>query len=304
MSDPRQQVVALRNYITDEIFKAIGWSPGGRLRELLEPVFRLPTQRFAEIAASFDQRVGQSGFCEAARWVLPCFVKEVEVHNQENIPEKGPLIIASNHPGTVDSLAIAASLPRNDLKIIASAIPFIKNLPDTARYLLYTPLPDEVNSRMNVVRAAIRQLKEGGTVLIFPSGRLDPDPEVLPGADQALNNWSPSLELFLRVVPQAKLLVAIVSGVLSPECLRHPFTWLRKGSHERQLLAEFIQIIQQMGLAKRFNLTPQVSFAKPTSIPELLGVENSGDLRQAIITKARQVLSTHLASYTCQFERG
>jgi hypothetical protein len=46
------------------------------------------------------------------------------------------------------------------------------------------------------VRSMIRHLEFGGSVLIFLSGRVEPDPAILPSAHQALQNWSQSIELF------------------------------------------------------------------------------------------------------------
>ena len=288
-------VGTLRSYLTDEIVNAIGLSRRGRLRSLIEPLFWAPAQRFAELAASFDRRVSQTGFCEAARWVLPRFVKNVEVFDEENIPAEGPLIIASNHPGTIDSLAIAANLPRSDLKIIASGMPFMRGLSATARFLIYAPRPPEIHGRMNAVRQAIRHLLEGGSLLIFPSGGVDPDPEVLPGAQESLTKWSSSVEILLKKVPQAKLVLTIVSGVLSPACLRHPLTRLRKGLRERQLTAEIVQIVQLMILGKKFNLTPRISFARPVTLEELGKEINTFGLQQTIIARARHAMTVHLS---------
>ncbi len=39
-------------------------------------------------------------------------------------------------------------------------------------------------------------------VLIFPTGRIDPDPALSPEAVHDLGKWSPSIEIILRHVPQ------------------------------------------------------------------------------------------------------
>lgn len=296
LSQSGSQITTLRNTIAEEIYKAIGLSPQARLRNLLSPLLWAPTQRFAELAASFDRQAAQAGVCEAARWVLPRFVRDLEARQVENIPSEGPLIIAANHPGTVDGLAIAASLQRPDLKIIASGLPFLRALSGASRYFIFVPRPPEMHGRMNTLREAIRQLKEGGALLIFPSGSVDPDPDVLPGAQEALCRWSPSLEVLLRHVPQASLLVTIVSGVLSPNALRNPLLRLRKGFRERQLLAEFIQVVQLLWERKRFVLTPKVTFAPPVTLDELRAEVDTAGLLPTIITRAQGLLATHLAT--------
>jgi hypothetical protein len=289
MKQQSKLIGKLRETILDEIFKALGMSPEYWLSRLLEPLVWMPAHRFAELGAKFDEYVANSNFCEAARWVLPRFVQNIEVKESENIPAEGPLLIAANHPGTYDVLAIAASLPRPDLKIIASARPFITGLPSTARHLIYTTLNS--HERMTVIRAAIRHLKENGALLIFPGGNIEPDPAVLPGAEESLASWSPSLEIMLRRVPQTKVLVAIVSGVLSPECLRSPLTRLHQQLRDRQRAAEFIQVIQQMLFGQKYELTPKITFGKLFTTSDLAKEYGASGMIQAVIDKARGLLT-------------
>ncbi len=289
MSSPAN-VEDLRRFITSEIFKALGIS-GGWAQRLLGPLFHPPTQRFAQLAAAFDERVAQHGFCEAARWVLPHFARAVVARGSEHIPTEGPLLIAANHPGTCDSLAIAAQVPRNGLKIVATSVPFIRSLPATANHLIYCAQQD-VHERMAVVRAAIRHLREGGALLIFPSGQIDPDPAVLPGAVQRLESWSPSLAVMLRCVPQAQVLVTIVSGVLASEWLRSPITRLRRELGDRQRVAEFFQVMQQMLFPRELLVEPAISFAQPVTSAELGG---GPDVMERLVERARALLETHSA---------
>jgi hypothetical protein len=279
----------LQETILDEIFKALGMPPETWFSKLLEPLVWIPAHRFAELGAKFDEYVARTNFSEASRWVLPRFVQNIEVKEAENIPPEGPLLIAANHPGTYDVLAIAASLPRPDLKIIASARPFIVGLPSTARHLIYTTLNS--HERMTVIRAAIRHLKENGALLIFPGGNIEPDPAILPGAEESLASWSPSLEIMLRRVPQTRVLVAIVSGVLAPECLRSPLTRLHHQLRDRQRVAEFIQVIQQMLFGQKFELTPKIIFGKLFTTSDLIKEYGTSGMIQAIIEKARGLLS-------------
>lgn len=244
-----------------EIFKALGWGTGHLLRVPFTPLFSAASRRFARIAARFDQDVAARGFRDAARRLLPHFVREVHVRGVEGVPTEGPLLVVSNHPGTIDGLAIAAHLPRPDLKIVVSGVPFIRHLRATANYLIYCSL--DTFERMKVVLSAIRHLQDGGAVLIFPSGGIDPDPAVMPGALEALETWSPSIEVILRHVPSARALITFVSGVLHPTWARSPLTHLRRGRRERQRVAEFFQVIQQMLFPGRLLVSPLVCFDRP-----------------------------------------
>ncbi len=147
---------------------------------------------------------------------------------------------------------------------------------------------------MTTVREVIRHLRDGGTLLIFPGGNVEPDPALLPGASAAMSRWSRSLDLILRQLPDTQVLLTIVSGVLSPKWLRHPFVRLRRGSRERQLLAEFVQIIQQMVFGIRSSRTPHITFGQPVIASELRQNEPSGELLPGVVERARRLLAEHV----------
>jgi hypothetical protein len=115
----------------------------------------------------------------------------------------------------------------------------------------------------------------------------------MPGAHEALEQWSPSLDLILRKVPQTQILVTIVSGVLKPSFLSNPLAKLHKGLRERQKVAEFLQVAQQLLLPKSFSLLPRVSFAPPVSAHQLQTSEGSRSVLQSVIEKAQELLAEH-----------
>jgi len=203
-------------------------------------------------------------------------------------------LIVSNHPGSYDSVAIAASLPRDDLQIIATGYPLLRRLPNASRHLIY--MDPHADTNISTVRTSIRHLESGGAVLIFPRGRVEPDPAVLPGAREGLRAWSPSVELFLRRVPQTQILVTIVSGVLSPVFLRNPLIKFWHGLRDPQAIAEVTQVLAQMLFSKWVQLTPKISFGMPQTVDELL--QNSETLYQSIITEASQLLDTHIQRFS------
>jgi hypothetical protein len=284
-------VQRLTNHITDEIFMALGLAADSWPRKLFSPVVRPPASRFSEIAAGFEQRVSEDGFREAVKWILPHFISRMSVSGAETIPSEGPLVIASNHPGTVDALCIAANLPREDIKIVASNIPFIRALPAIEKHFIHTTL--DVHVRMTVLRSALRHLREGGSLLVFASGGIDPDPAGMPGAMEELERWSPSLEFFLRKVPQTQMLVTIVSGVLSPTFLHHPFTLFRRQRRDKQRIAEFLQTIKQMLQPEDLLLTPKVTFANPLSHLELSSGDGPRGMMKTIIQQAKSLMTDH-----------
>ena len=283
-------VAELRRTLIDEIFNAMGL-PQGWLRGALWPLAWAPAHRFARLMERFERCDAEYGFSEAARRLLERFISQLVVSGAEQIPPEGPLLIASNHPGAVDAVAIAASLPRQDLKIVVSGVPFFHSLSFIRDHLIYSA--QDAHGRMLAVRGAIRHLREGGSVLIFPTGTVDPDLAVFPFAPQSLESWSSSLALMLNKAPGTRLLVTTVSGVLAPECWRHPLVRLRQSFWEKQKLAEFIQVIQQLVLSRRFSLIPRVTFGSPLTLPELCLGGRAEDIMQAIRENANRLMEVH-----------
>ena len=289
------EIKTLRSTLLDEIFVAFGFSPESWARRHLWPLAWLPAHIFSRVGTSFDEMVAHFGFTEAAKRVLPRFARGFHAFGQEYVPEEGPLLVVSNHPGSIDSLVISASVPRTDFKIVVGNIPFLRNLPATAKHLLYATT--DMVERMTVLRDAIDHLRDGGALLIFPSGRIDPDPAVLPGAEAELNHWSRSVELFVRKVPQTQLLVTIVSDVLARAYLSVPILQAGKGLREKQKLAEFLQIMQQMVLPGSVDLFPRVSFDRPLTIDRLRSqMDHSIQDMHAIIERARRLMHIHMAA--------
>jgi hypothetical protein len=249
----------LRQAISTEALVAAGVPRKGALQTLLRPLVWFPCDRFARLAAEFDRHVAQDGFAEATRLATSFFVDSSQVLGAEHIPATGPLVAASNHPGSYDGLLIASAVGRNDLRVLVSDVPFLRHM----------------------------------------RGQVDPDPALLPGAREELQKWSPSLSLFVRQVPETVILVSIVSGVLAPSCFRHPLTRLRKEQRLKQFLAEFIQISQQVLFGRRFGLTPTVRFAEPLTAADLGGGRDAEIARATILARAESLLADVPAEGAC-----
>ena len=168
--------------------------------------------------ARADGEIRRAGLPGGARSILRDFGLEPVVWGAGRVPEAGPLIIASNHPGAYDSLAIMASVPRPDLKVVISDVGFTRALAAAGQHFVYarnTPA-----GRAQALRISLRHLAGGGALLIYPHTEVEPDPETGAGAAEALGEWSRSLEIMLRRVPGTRLQVAIASGILLPRFIR------------------------------------------------------------------------------------
>lgn len=288
----------LQNNILDEIIKAFHFPNIPLIKSVLGKFFLNSTRNFSDFFAEIDGLVKEKGISYAARTALHTLCRGVCSTGEQQIPKKGPLMIASNHPGTYDSLAIISRLPRNDVKVVVSGIPFFKNLPNSSHHFLFSSR--DTFDRMNVIRQSIRHLQDGGALLIFPSGRIDPDPALLPGAESDLKRWSRSIEIFIRKIPQMNIIMTITSEVLSKEYIHHPFAKLfRKDSLERRRVMEFLQVIQQMVATKQLNLMPKISFASPINAEELIS-KGKSQINELIFNHSSGLLSKHMQQYYFQ----
>jgi len=290
--------ITLTNTLTEnlvfEITKALALPQTQVVRKIIGTLAAKAIRGFAELASDLDCVVGKEGIPGGARWLLPRFVKGHSARGVENIPPAGPLVIASNHPASIDSVVISAHVPRRDYKVIIGEISFFKNLPNIHRNAIFAPEENDPMGRMQVVREVIRHLKNNGAILIFPRGHIEPDPAWMPHPDSEFNDWSRSLEIFLKHVPQTQVLVTIVSGVISKQAMQHAITKFRKTRPDRQRLAFMYQMIRQMISGKEtFGLTPRVTFG------DLVSAENTIDrehMLQCITQSAHKVLKIHMAS--------
>lgn len=290
MPDIETEIQALYDSLIFEMIKALALPQTERVQRIIRMIFGKTAQRFAELGVSLDRVVAESGVAAGARWALPRFVKGHAACGTEIIPAGGPLVIAANHPAAVDSLVISAHVERPDYKIIVGDIPFFEKLPHLSEHAIYAPGPQDVQGRMGVIRKCIRHLKDGGSLLIFPRGGIEADPDWMPNPDGEFNLWSRSLEIFLERVPQTRVLVTIVSGVIQQAVMRNPLTRLRRNRPDRQRLAFFYQLMRQtLSGRELFGLTPRVTFG------EIVGGTTSAHVLAEVEAAARRTLAKHMA---------
>ncbi len=285
------QLQSLTAINTQDFLSSLGLENLRRPRKALEWFCWLPSRRFARQMVRYDQRVGELGLHLASQEILPGYVQRLEVEGGENIPLSGPLLVLSNHPGMTDTLLLFASLKRPDLRVIAARRPFLEALPNVSRRLIFVPEQD--GGRMAVVRDVVSHLRAGGAILTFPAGQIEPDPVSMPGAVEALAGWSESIALFSRLVPEVKIVVAIVSGVLWPAATQARITHIRKQQKDRERMGAAIQILIQQALPFYKPVTARLVFS-PADIP---GSNDPAHLTQAITTQARRLVEYSQAKH-------
>jgi glycerol-3-phosphate O-acyltransferase/dihydroxyacetone phosphate acyltransferase len=115
------------------------------------------------------------------------FYRRIDVVGRERVPESGGVIITANHHNSlVDAMLIIATVPR--------AVTVLANAPLFRHPLIGPPLRmlgavpvhrraeagNDPRKNEDMFAAAIEALRAGGVILIFPEGRTQPQPILLP----------------------------------------------------------------------------------------------------------------------------
>ncbi|MEM8979860.1 MAG: lysophospholipid acyltransferase family protein [Pseudomonadota bacterium] len=96
------------------------------------------------------------------------------VEQIRNIPKEGPVIIVANHPhGLVDGMILAELIGRvrTDYKILTRSL--LTGVDEIADFMIPVPFPHETDAlqqNLEMRKRAMNHLKEGGVVVLFPSG--------------------------------------------------------------------------------------------------------------------------------------
>jgi len=276
-----QQLHTLTEINLMDMYDSLGLAGLQRGRALLSALFRWPARRFAEQVLTYDALVGERGLPFGAEWILKQYLRALYVAGREHVPASGPVLVLSNHPGMADTVALFVAIGRPDLRVVALERPFLQTLKNTSQQLIY--VPEDADKRAGVARAVVKQLQAGRAVLTFPGGNIEPDPAVLPGAAQALENWSDSVSLFARLAPETQVLPAIVSGVLHPKPQRHWLTRWHKAQKDKEKMAAMLQILWR-GYQ---GVTVRVALGKPTLARELAA---TGKPHLTVVRAARELI--------------
>jgi 1-acyl-sn-glycerol-3-phosphate acyltransferase len=282
-----EQILSLAEINLDDLVNSFGWQSSPRLAGSLRRVFHRAALKFARQMIALDSLVGAHNLTEGSRRALPRYVRDVCIFGKENLPDSGPILILSNHPGMTDTLCLFAAVQRPDLRIIALNRPFLQSLPHISRHLFY--VSEDSSDRLRAVRQAASHLRGGGAVLTFPAGRIEPDPNVYGGALGALDTWTDSAGVFLRFAPQTQIIAALVRGVLWDKAVCHPLTRLKRSPAEREKLGAAFQLLMQILFNTR-PVTVRVQFGKPLGLDEI-GSTDMRAIHAAVLERMRGLIS-------------
>ena len=281
------QLDTLTQINLDDLVSSFGWERQPVLASMVRRLFMKPARKFAQQMVDFDNGVGRAGLAEASRQIMRrLYVRDVCVCGREHVPTNGPVLFLSNHPGMADTISLFAAINRLDLKVIALHRPFLAALTNTAERLCF--IDDGASERMRAMRQVSAHLRSGGSMLTFPAGEIEPDPDVYPGALDSLNNWTDSAGIFMRFAPQTKIVPVLVSGVIWERTAHHWLTHFKRTRFEREKLAAALQLLAMITRDAR-PTTVHVRFAKPITVDEVGSTETEA-IHQVIIARMRELI--------------
>jgi putative hemolysin len=269
----------------DDLVNAFGIQNHRALTAIARRLFYGAAHKFAKQMIDFDSMAGTDGLAQAARFTERLYVRDVRVFGADHLPDSAFLAL-SNHPGMTDTLALFTALNRDDLKIIALKRPFLLSLPNISKQLFY--VTDNPADRVALVRHVSAHLRNGGSILTFPAGHNEPDPDVYDGAVDSLQTWTDSVGVFLRLAPQTPIIPIVTRSLVWKRLARSPIIRIKHTRDERELLVVALQLLAMVMLNIK-PVTVTVQIGKPITAKEL-GSSETQVIHQAVLAEMKRLI--------------
>ncbi len=176
----------------------------------------------------------------ASKWLVAIAARAMHIQGAEHIPASGPLLFVGNHAGLGDAFALLSASPRRDTRVLAYNFGILPGLGEMRRHVIVL----DQRAPYSAMREALRHLRRGKSLLLFPRGEIERDPALaLEPALASLADWSRSIEFFARQVPGLTIVPCAVGGVLSRRALRNPVVRRYRDQDKRHFLAATFQMM-------------------------------------------------------------
>lgn len=282
---------SLARMILDDVLTTLNVKRVKALRYLVTFLGRKPTRWLADLLSRWDRQIERGSFVETARDALQLFTAGFELNSADEIPQSGPLLVVANHPGMYDSIGAIVTVGREDVRVVAARREFFRVLPHISNHLL--TIETDASLRLEAVRHTIQSLREGQAVIIFPSGKLEPEPSLMPGAGAALEQWSESVGIFLSKVPETRLLPILISQTLSPKAWHSWLARLPKTQKRRHQAAMGWQFLKQrVSKDPAWKLSLRVDTGRIKTASELDPSLDPKKLAQAVQDEMKALLNS------------
>lgn len=177
-----------------------------------------------------------------SRWLIERTASGLCVHDVENVPIQQPVLFVGNHAGMGDAISLLMSAPRQDIHTLAFNNGMLQGLDIVRDYVIVI----DKDNPTQALRESVRHLKAGKSILVFPRGKIEDDPALyLDLAIQSLDEWSESIEFFVKHVPDLQVMPFGVGGVISRKALNNPIVKQYQVRDNRHFLALTFQMMFQ-----------------------------------------------------------
>jgi hypothetical protein len=226
---------------------------------LLERLLRSNARGAARHALEFESLAGLHGNLQApSRYLVDVMSDGLTVRGVEQIPSRGPVLVTCNHPGIFDAMVVFATQLRTDVKVIARPRNLLNVLPNVRRHIIF--VPDDPAGGTATLREALRHLADGGLLVTFPRGRIEPDPLLHPqAATDSVAEWSSSINLLAKHVIGLTVIPAVVGGVVST---RARSCWLAR-RHRSEADRDWMAATLQFMLSGYRDVKPIAVYGSP-----------------------------------------
>ena len=215
---------------------------GNRLINLLLHMLCLPfVLELTRLGIKMEAMIARDGHLKgASEWLVSIASNGIRIHGAANIPLVGPVLFVGNHAGLGDAHALLMSSPRRDTVVLARDFGILTGLQHFRRHVIVV----DPECPQAALRAALRHLRAGGSLLLYPRGEIEADPGLyLEAALETLPDWSESIELFVRHVPDLAIVPVAAGGMISRRALRNPLVSLYQDTDKRHFLAATFQMM-------------------------------------------------------------
>ena len=228
-------------------------------QDILERLLRRKARSAARHALEFESLARLHGNLQApSRYLVDVMSDSVTVRGVEQIPPRGPVLITCNHPGIFDAMVVFASLLRTDVKVIARPRNLLDVLPSVRRHIIF--VTDDPGGGTATLRESLRHLADGGLLVTFPRGRIEPDPLLHPqAAIESVAEWSSSVNLLAKHVTGLTVIPAAVGGMVST---RARASWLAR-RHRTEADRDWMAATLQFMLSTYRDVKPMAVYGSP-----------------------------------------
>ena len=184
------------------------------------------------------------------------------------IPKTGRLLVIANHPfGVIDGLILCSEISkiRQDYKIITHQV--LRQAPAVQHQILpidFDVTEEALRTNMQTRKDAVRQIKDDGAVILFPSGAISRAPKVIGQATES--EWK-TFAAKLALIEDTTILPVFFNGQNSISYMA-----ARKMSQTLGYSLMFREIVRRIGTRV------DVTIRKPISTADLARFENRNEI--------------------------